>query len=364
MYKRAAWLAAIMLLAANSVFATNPPPVQWERQFASYDTWVVHMSETHDSGLVAAGMATDTSMELSKLYLLRMDGHGNTLWQKTLSMRSQTGSGFAGLVQQTRDGGFIVSGGESARTFVLKTDSLGNQLWKTAAGFERGRTGAYVEQTQDGGYVFMRTGFRHDSLFLLKLDSPGSVVWRRSWKAALRRGYEWISPSLELHQTSDGGYVIAADSLRRTDSLGNRLWSRKYSDVWMLHSVQETPDHGFVATGTARAPWPLGYTKPYNMVLLKANSSGVLQWMRVFTDGKASKGNCVALTRDGGFLLAGTVQGGNVRGRVVRTDPQGNPIWVKTLDEPSELDQVLQTSDGGYLLNEGDIYFCKLAPEE
>ena len=53
------------------------------------------------------------------MFLLKTDGSGNEQWRKTF------GVGRSYSVQQTTDGGFIVTGNDGD-VLLLKTDKLGN----------------------------------------------------------------------------------------------------------------------------------------------------------------------------------------------------------------------------------------------
>ena len=53
--------------------------------------------------------------------LFKTDGQGNEQWRKTF------GGGYGSSVQQTVDGGFIVTGeDDNGNLFLLKTDGQGN----------------------------------------------------------------------------------------------------------------------------------------------------------------------------------------------------------------------------------------------
>ena len=73
-----------------------------------------------------------------------------TEWRKTF------GNGRGNSVQQTVDGGFIVTGYEVGM-FLLKTDGQGNEEWRKKLG---GRWGNSVQQTVDGGFIVTGRDFR------------------------------------------------------------------------------------------------------------------------------------------------------------------------------------------------------------
>ena len=92
-----------------------------------------------------------------------------TEWRKTF------GDGRSYSVQQTVDGGFIVTGQDFSNDFVvllLKTDDQGNEQWRKTFGDGYGLS---VQQTVDGGFIV--TGFydNDDVVFLLKTDKIGNI---------------------------------------------------------------------------------------------------------------------------------------------------------------------------------------------
>jgi len=81
-------------------------------------------------------------------------------------------------------------------------------------GYE-GDAGYSVQQTSDGGYIV--TGEYSDDIYLLKTDAYGIREWQKIFS-----GYVGYS----VQQTSDGGYIVAGDCsggicLIKTDAYGN-----------------------------------------------------------------------------------------------------------------------------------------------
>jgi hypothetical protein len=99
----------------------------WTRRY-ELDTFftseVRAVSETHDHGFILAGTATYATGS-SPLWLLRTDSVGNMLWYRAfLPWRAHTAVGRD--IKETADHGFVVIGdADSARVYLVKTDSLG-----------------------------------------------------------------------------------------------------------------------------------------------------------------------------------------------------------------------------------------------
>ena len=106
----------------------------------------------------------------------------DALWIKVFE---GNGDEFGNSVQQTSDGGYIITGGTnlwpSSDTFLKKTDPNGNVIWTKMHGRIYYDTGQRVHQTPDGGYIIggfasMTSGGRED-FYLIKTDANGEKLW-------------------------------------------------------------------------------------------------------------------------------------------------------------------------------------------
>ena len=150
----------------------------WTRTYGGNGQDLGHsVQQTADGGFALAGSGD--------AWLIRTDAQGDTLWTRTYS-----GSGWAvgRSVQQTADGGFVVagetnsSGTGSADLWLIRTDANGNTLWTRAYGGPNGDNGWCVQQTSDGGFIVSGTadfgsfGAGHDDVWLIKTDSLGHTT--------------------------------------------------------------------------------------------------------------------------------------------------------------------------------------------
>ena len=87
------------------------------------------VQQTTDGGYIISGITNLIDLEGSDLYLIKTDGNGDTLWTRSYG---GTDLEFGGFVQQTSDGGYVICGytysfgnGDSD-VYLIKTDGNGN----------------------------------------------------------------------------------------------------------------------------------------------------------------------------------------------------------------------------------------------
>ena len=118
------------------------------------------------------------------MYLIKTDSSGNEQWNKTFG---GNGNDFGFSVQQTTDGGYIITGytrsygnGEED-IWLIKTDSQGNEEWNKVFGVIGGdEDPRAIIETSDGGYIICTDSKLNqaatDHVSVLKLDYLGNLV--------------------------------------------------------------------------------------------------------------------------------------------------------------------------------------------
>jgi len=190
----------------------------WHKTFggSATDEYANCVQQTADGGYIIVGDTRGSSG--IDLYLIKTDSNGNEVWHKTFA----SGSGYT--VQQTTDGGYIITGISDYLTghddvLLLKTDSSGNLEWDKTFGGSSVEHGQEVQQTSDGGYIV--SGYTNSfgaggyDAYLRKTDSAGNLEWDKTFGGTL------FDHFTSVQQTSDGGYIAAGRTCSYGDASGD-----------------------------------------------------------------------------------------------------------------------------------------------
>ncbi|MBK9526215.1 MAG: T9SS type A sorting domain-containing protein [Bacteroidetes bacterium] len=318
------------------------------------------------------------------------------------------------MIQQTADSGFIIigvtdsdngdvtgfHGGGGDDYWVVKTDQTGNIQWQKCLGGTSSESASSVQQTSDGGYIISGTtssnngdvtGFHGRSdYWIVKLDYAGNLQWQKSLGGSNYYGdNSGYDKAYSVKQALDGGYVaIGRSNSGDGDVTGLHVVSWYYSDYWIIklnsagiiqwqkclggyedeeaHSMALSNDSGFVITGTARSNSgdvtgnhdATANSSDYWVV--KLNSIGNIVWQKCYGGSKNDNPSSICNTTDKGFVIAGNTNSydGDVMGRydstnnvgwVIKIDSIGNLQWQKLLSGSAT--SVIQTQDGGFLIS-------------
>lgn len=296
----------------------------WKIEFGG-----ISVKQTKDGGYIVAGGG-----------LIKADSYGNTLWEMNY------GEDQFNDVEQTNDGGYIVTGGnggseENVDLRLIKTDENGNMIWDKTFGGSKIDYGNFVQQTNDGGYLI--TGAFDYDAWVIKTDSEGNAEWDKNYGKTTAKSilqidddgyiilisdtdYAWITRTNlkgEMQwqrkltgdsvssgtKTNDDGYILTGGFysegwLTKTDMTGNEKWHKTLSGT-NANFVQQTKDGGYIVAGGdySSSAW-----------LIKTDSNGNEEWKRIL-DGHDA--NSVAQTKDGGYIVA-------AEGWLIKTDANGN----------------------------------------
>ena len=362
-YKGMITVLAVMLILLVAAAGTATAASEWDVTFGANGTDAGEsVQQTNDGGYIIAGYKAFPNKDL---WLIKTDSAGVREWDRTFGNASSDKDDWGNSVQQTNDSGYIIAGktksyGEgNYDAWLIKTDSSGTEIWNKTFGGSVQDYAESVQQTDDGGYIiagwtrsYTLPDFNYEG-WLIKTDSLGKEEWNKTYDLS-----DSMDELMSVRQTSDGGYIAAGyvntenDSwqywLLKTDASGNEVWNKTYggTDRDQCFEVALTPDGGYILAGKTKS-YGAG---SYDFWLLKTDSSGNEVWNRTYGGSGWDEASSINATSNGGYIVTGKTKSygsGNYDTLLVKTDSDGIEEWHMALGG-SDYDQgnsVRETSD-------------------
>jgi len=245
------------------------------------------------------------------------------------------------------DGGFCMAGntgvsiGSSYGT-VKRVGAQGEEIWTTFIGSGGVNTARSITNAENG---FIVCGTTNESTipanqyeaYLAFLNENGDVVWQKT--------YGGPGGSIAFHdvkQTLDSGIIaVGAASLPtgfgyadvyvvKTDMNGDTLWTFNWGlqgqDIPL--KVALSSDGGYLIAGKIQTTWGDGV----NMLLLKLDSLGNMEWWQSYNFDFNEGANSIALDEEDNIILAGYTEFFTPPSVcIAKLNPVGELIWFKTM---------------------------------
>lgn len=340
------------------------PPPGFESELKGYD-----VQETSDGNYMFAGnhqygLGTNFSYvpTLSKIDATT----GNELWQRQYPM---FGGGYLQEVSliEKPNGNLLIAGLNFGQIYLIETDALGDTIKTTTYNSACSAVNNIsctlrsirLRASGDGNYV-MGVG-AHGGLIgiptpaneLIKIAPDHSVLWNKVYDQRFL---------LDCQPTSDGGYIFSGSTvtsqaiLFKVDANGDSLWQQPYTNipVYELHSLKETPDHGFVVAG-----YISGFAGT-NAYVFKLDSTGANEEWSLILGPQEGKARDVIVDNNGNYIVTGTKQVTHGGGFTVmipaafvsKISPSGTLLQDQIFDDliDNSSRAVRQTSAGDFII--------------
>jgi hypothetical protein len=278
-------------------------------------------------------------------------------------------------IKATPDGGCIAIGNSLSSNFdvsanfgvndfwIVKLDSLGGLEWETNLGGSADDGGYTIYVTED--HEYLAAGFTESTdvqvtgnhgekdCWIVKLDSEGSVLWRKCYGGSKSEIIYGIA------QTSDGGFVFASESVSsdgdlpgnlggadfwifKIDHLGNVVWSKVYggSNLDTPNRVEIGPDNYIYVIGQTNSnDGDISFSNGgLDIWLLKLDQAGNLVWQNTLGGSNYDFGTDLVFSSNGKLVISGCVyssngdvtdNNGGMDFWLAELNDQGNVIWQK-----------------------------------
>jgi len=379
-----------LLLLFLNISSAQAPDTFWTKTYGGSDGEIGEsVRQTADGGYIIAGYTYSNNVFLNDIYLVKTDAGGTATWIREYGGDSVE---WGHAIDITSDGDYIITGetwrrGRDRRDiYLIKINANGDSLWVEEYGGTRKEIGYSVQQTTDGGYIITGSTTTYgpntpdySNIYLVKTDVVGGVDWTQVY------GGTYNDFGSSVKQTSDGGYIVAGQTysdvslyidlwLLKTDANGDTIWAKLYGGTSSdgARSVQQTLDGGYIIAG---------YTSSFgagqlDMWLLRTDANGDTMWARTFGGASNDFALSVDTTADGGYIVAGytySFGAGDQDFYIVKTNADGDMLWSKTVGSSGaeRAVSIQQTSDSGYIITgynwsitkDYDVYLVKLEPD-
>jgi len=362
------------------------------------------VQSTLDNGYIIAGQSASSDSMVAANYgkydawVVKLNPFGGIIWEKNYGGSADD---YALDIQVTSDSGFILIGGSFSNNidlsnnegksdiWVLKLNSNSTIQWSKTFGGQGVDFGTSIQQTNDGGYILsactnsggdsgLPAGAGGNDILVMKLAANGDMEWQK-----LYGGSRHDAPK-KILQTSDGGYLVGGNTWSKNgdisqnnghsdalflklDETGLIEWSKNFGGVTTdrMNDFVENPAGDFVMTGTYSSLdlTGNGFGGRYdeNFWILKFSPTGEQLWEKNYGGAKYDKAKSITLTSDGGYLIGGVAnsQDGNVPNNnglkdlwVIKTNSLGDLDWSQSFGGEYN-EEIIAVSDVGtdqYLL--------------
>jgi hypothetical protein len=347
-----------------SISVTQLPDNFWSTEYGgSHIDHAYSVTAAPDGGLVIVGSTLSNDGDVTgnhgseDAFVLKLDANGKKLWSKTFGGSADD---YAFSIVASADGGFVIAGStrsndgdvsgnhsSSIDAWVLKLDANGNKKWSKLFGGTSDDYASSIVATSDGAFVIAGETMSFDGdisgyhsgndAWVLKLDANGNKLWSKAF------GGSNVDIAHSITATADGGLVMAGETwsndgdlssihgsgdswILKLDVNGNKVWSRVFGGSAEDHtnSIITTTDGGFMTVGITYSNDGDVSSNQGNQDawLLKLDANGNKLWSKAFGGTSGDYGNSIIATRDGGFVMAGTLWStyGDVSGNFSSSD--------------------------------------------
>ena len=294
--------------------------------------------------------------------IIKTNALGDTIWTNQNYEGTKWGI-------QTYDGGYMLFGWFG----LFKLDNLGSLQWSDSSIYVEPKT---IDQTIDSGYVYTGTAGGNlkadEHLRVVRTNSNGDTLWTcQPYPCTINTGGVDIeSIGSDVHQTSDGNYIVAgyrysntnsgitglddAGFLSKINNAGDTLWTKTYllGDDSGISSVFEKSNGNFVFAGHTRELFP-NYTDCRDLLLAETDHQGNIIWVKTYGYNCDAEANSIEEAHNGGFIVCGVkeLNNGEEKIWVLRTNNFGDTLWTRTFGNPYGFGMsAKKTLDGGYII--------------
>lgn len=379
--KKHFYLLPVWIIAFPLVIFSQPSVV-WDVAYGgSYTDYAADIIVVQDSNFLVLSMPYSIDGDVSDshggadFWLIKLDNAGQVIWKKAYGGPADEA---ASKIIPTNDGGYFLLGTTDSQdgdvtsnygasdVWLIKISEDGEISWQKTYGGTAADRGNSIAATSDGN--FMIVGSTHsldydlfsagnhgsEDLWAFKINPDGEILWSKCYGGS---NDDWAA---SIIPTSDGGGIIAggsrstnADAINnhglvdafvlRLNTTGVIQWKKMFGNIGQDYNndMVATDDGGAVLINTSNSPLQTNHGE-YDIWGVRINSSGTILWQKCFGGTDQETGLGISKTSTGNFLFTGVAR--SINGDLVgNTNPNawmfcvdsgGNLLWQKPYGGP------------------------------
>ncbi|MFW9964411.1 MAG: hypothetical protein ACFFCX_12645, partial [Candidatus Sifarchaeia archaeon] len=375
----------------------------WNQVYGlSFDDWGEEIIQCRDGGFAIVGTTRSYGGSDQDVWLVRLNSTGHLLWHRFYGgvlddygksiVECDKGYALTGTTESYGSG--------SGDVVLIRTDDVGNLLWRNEYGGSKVDNGYSITKCLDGGFVIAggsrSWGGNDNDAFLMKVaDSPvwlvepvdqdieyGVAFYYDLDATATYIDKWWVDDELQFSIDSEG--IITNDvvlpvgdhnlQISVNDTLGNILTKsiivsvtytpsiHAWDALWQRTFGGTDDDKGISIIECANGDLAIGGFEnshgagSYDGWLGRYDTFGNLLWNKTYGGASDDRVHSIVECADGDFVLAGTSASVNAsygyQAWVFRTDSTGTVEWEFNLGGlyKENATSITQTSDGGFVV--------------
>jgi len=312
--------------------------ITWQRTYGGTEDDRLFCTVQSGDGYLVVGSTRSIVPNTTVGWVLKLDGEGNAIWNKTFLEGSGTELRFAANLSD----GFLIVGNEFSSSgdingYVAKIDNKGTLLWRRIIDGENGQKlfSAILDQKY---FVLLGSSFSikngDSQAWIVKIDLNGTVIWNKTYGNATntvaRKGV--LAP--------DGDYMVAGYTnpqglnnynflLMKIDQNGNLIWEKTYYEkgTQEAYSIVNAYE-GYILVGDTQSQG-----SDINARVMKVDINGDIQWVRTVGGQNADSPSYITATKDEGYLVTGftiSFGAGNRDLFLFKINDSGEILWSCT----------------------------------
>lgn len=246
-----------------------------------------------------------------------------------------------------------------------------------------------IQQTTDGGYVFVGTTGSTDGqvtgnhgggdIWVVKTDNTGTIQWQKCY------GGTKAEIGCSIAQTKDGGYIVSGYTnsndgdvtghhgqndlwVLKLDNMGTLTWQKALGGTSFdefAYSVVQAKDGSYAVSGitySSDGDITGGHGSAIDIWVAHITATGSMDWQKCLGGTGIEMVGSIDITKDGGYIVAGTagnasgditsVYGGS-DGWLVKLSATGSIQWQKNYGGTKQdgFTMAHETTDGGFVVS-------------